>query len=137
MGNKQSSEMVESPVNLDDDKFGKKIKFGSISDPLNPRPGYYYNKNTRVLKYKIHDIPFLQGETNFTKLKYGYAKTNKRVFYKGVHIISANPNNFQTMNIPEVKKLNIPLLSRYNSVLGVEISNDKINKIYYKGKLIQ
>ena len=109
----------------------KKIKFGSIHDPGNPRPGYYYNQNTRTLKYHTHIIPLLPGENVFKKLKYGYAKTNKRVFYKGIHILGAIPDNFSTLTIPEVKELGNPNLSKLNSVLGIFD-----NSYYYKGKLI-
>jgi len=109
----------------------KKIKFGSIHDPGNPRPGYYYNQNTRTLKYHTHEIILLPGENVFKKLKYGYAKTNKRVFYKGIHIPGAIPDNFSTLTIPEVKELGIPKLTKLNSVLGI-----LGNSYYYKGKLI-
>jgi len=109
----------------------KKIKFGSIHDPGNPRPGYYYNQNTRTLKYHTHEIILLPGENIFKKLKYGYAKTNKRVFYKGIHIPGAIPDNFSTLTIPEVKELGIPKLTKLNSVLGI-----LGNSYYYKGKLI-
>ena len=135
MGNNQSSRS-ESTITPSNQELTKRKKFGSIYDPSNPRPGYYYNKNTRVLKYKIHNIILLQGEYNFVKLKYGYAKTNKRVFYKGIHLTSANQNNFETMNIPEIKKLGIHSLSKYNSVLGVEKVDGTITKVYYKGKLV-
>ena len=128
MGNNQS--------NTNNTNITKKIKFGSIHDPGNPRPGYYYNQNTRILKYHTHEIVLLPGENIFKKLKYGYAKTNKRVFYKGIHLTSANQNNFETMNIPEIKKLGIHSLSKYNSVLGVEKVDGTITKVYYKGKLV-
>ena len=131
MGNNQS--------NTTDINITKKIKFGSVNDPGNPRPGYYYNQNTRTLKYHTHLIPLLPGENVFKKLKYGYAKTNKRVFYKGIHIPGAVPDNFSTLTIPEVKELGIPNLSKLNSVLGILDNNSYNSKYsyYYKGKLIK
>ena len=105
------------------------IKFGSINDPQNSRPGYY--SNGKIIKYHTDVIDLIPGETinSFTKLKYGYAVTNKRVFYKGVPIKNASPDNFKIINRENVKD---PELSKLNSVLGIE--NDK--KIYHKGKLI-
>ena len=141
MGNNQSNNIIPSlesnpgPVGntgpSGTNNITKKIKFGSIHDPGNPRPGYYYNQNTRTLKYHTHIIPLLQGENVFKKLKYGYAKTNKRVFYKGIHIPGAIPDNFNTLTIPEVKELGNSNLSKLNSVLGIFDNN-----YYYKGKLI-
>ena len=137
MGNNQSNNTntpsIPGPIGIPGTPYSgtKKIKFGSIHDPGNPRPGYYYNQNTRTLKYHTHEIVLLPGENVFKKLKYGYAKTNKRVFYKGIHIPGAVPENFTTLTIPEVKKLGNPNLSKLNSVLGILDNN-----YYYKGKLI-
>jgi len=140
MGNKQSVH----PESFGDTTHSSKIKFGSIHDPGCPRPGYYYNQNTRILKYHINNINLLPGENTFKKLKYGYGKTNKRVFYKGIHITNANPNTFTTLTIPEIRNI-INIVPKYdtteliklNSVLGIETgSNGVINKVYYKGKLV-
>ena len=134
MGNNQSNDntpSLESNPGPIGNNITKKIKFGSIHDPGNPRPGYYYNQNTRTLKYHTHEIILLPGENIFKKLKYGYAKTNKRVFYKGIHIPGVIPDNFSTLTIPEVKELGIPKLTKLNSVLGI-----LGNSYYYKGKLI-
>ena len=84
----------------------------------------------------------MEGETieSFKKLKYGYAITNKRVFYKGHSINGINPNNFSIINIPDVSSLNDPSLVKLNSVLGIEtvINKKQIKKnIYYKGNLIK
>jgi hypothetical protein len=127
MGNSNSSESV-----VPEFEFGTRKGFGSVNDPSNPRPGYYYNQNTRTLKYHTTPIEILPGETSFKKLKYGYFKTNKRVFYKGVQIKSVNPANFTTLTIPEVKST-FPHLAKLNSVVGIDQTN---NRIYHKGKLI-
>ena len=138
MGNNQSNNNIPNFQN----NITKKIKFGSIHDAGNPRPGYYYNQNTRILKYHTTEIILLPGENVFKKLKYGYAKTNKRVFYKGIHIPGATSENFTTLTIPEVKELGNPNLSKLNSVLGIEKgSYNSKNSVrqysyYYKGKLI-
>lgn len=137
MGNNQSNntipilESTPGHAGTNNTNIAKKIKFGSIHDAENPRPGYYYNQNTRILKYHTFNIVLLPGENVFKKLKYGYAKTNKRVFYKGIHIPGAVPENFTTLTIPEVKELGNPNLSKLNSVLGILDNN-----YYYKGKLI-
>jgi hypothetical protein len=140
MGNNQSNDNTPSTTGPSGNSTtgpsgNKKIKFGSIHDPGNPRPGYYYNQNTRTLKYHTHEIILLPGENVFKKLKYGYAKTNKRVFYKGIHIPGAVPENFSTLTIPEVKELGNPALTKLNSVLGI-LGNNSYNSYYYKGKLI-
>ena len=106
-----------------------KIKFGSINDPENSRPGYY--TNGKIIKYHTQEIKLLPGEMvkSFKKLKYGYAVTNARVFYKGVPIKNVDPNKFEIINRENVT---IPELKKLNSVLGVE--NGK--NFYHMGKLI-
>ena len=96
-----------------------KIKFGSINDPINSRPGYY--TNGKILKYHTNEIILIDNENiaSFKKLKYGYAITNKRVFYKGVYMDKVNPNNFSIINIPDVKNLNDIQLVKLNSFLGM------------------
>ncbi len=108
------------------------IKFGSINDPTNSRPGYY--ANGKMLKYHTEEITLLPNETlgSLKKLKYGYAMTNKRVFYKGKVIDSANVDTFKILNIKDVPSLNDPELTKLNSVLGISG-----NKVFYKGNLIK
>jgi len=105
--------------------------FGSINSEQSPRPGYYLSKSKII--YKAHELALLPGEHSFKKLYYGYAKTNIRVFYKGVPIPDANPNTFTTITRKEVKKeFNNPKLIKLNSVLGIDYYFDK-KRAYYKG----
>ena len=114
-----------------------KIKFGSINDPKNSRPGYY--ANGKILKYHTSEIILLLDENleSFKKLKYGYAITNKRVFYKGIPINNINPANFDIINIKNVKVLNDIQLVKLNSVLGIEITLQDKKNIYHKGHLFK
>ena len=85
-----------------------KEKFGSIynKDGIT-RPGYYWKKgNNKKLIYKGVDIPLLPGEDKFKSLKYGYLVTNKRVFYKGLPILQANPKSFSTITRDKVNEFN-------------------------------
>jgi len=59
------------------------------------RPGYYVKGN--VVVYQGQTLPMLPGETDIQKLKYGYLKTNKRVFFKGNVLPSANPSTFTVL----------------------------------------
>ena len=123
MGNSPSQEVTE-----------KKIIFGSVNDESHPRAGYYHNKD--IIKYHTTQILLIPGELSgsFTKLKYGYAKTNKRVFYKGNPILGVNPNNFYVIN------RNTPGYTEYNklnSVLGVSISTNNTKRFFYKGLLLE
>jgi hypothetical protein len=115
MGNSQSSD--------------NKIKFGSVNDPENSRPGYY--ANGKMIKYHTEKIELLPDElvSSFKKLKYGYAITNKRVFYKGEPLKNVNPNKFEIINRENVS---IPELKKLNSVIGIE--NGK--NVYHMGKLV-
>jgi len=101
----------------------KEIKFGSINDPENSRPGYY--TNGKILKYKSNEIELVPGENLdfFKKLKYGYALTNKRVFYKGYVIPNLKPDNCKIINRNESGNY-----SKLNSVLLFNGVN-----YYYKG----
>ena len=111
-------------------------KFGSINDPNNKRPGWYCNG--KIIKYQTNQIQLIPGETieSFKKLKYGYAITNKRAFYKGEQILKVNPAQFGIINRQDVHQLNNKEFTKLNSVLGIEtIGNQR--KIYYKGKLIK
>ena len=123
MGNSLSSNV---PV-----QEGKKIIFGSVNDDSHPRAGYYHNKNT--IKYHTIPIILIPGESSdsFKKLKYGYAKTNKRVFYKGVPISGVNPNTFYVINRNNPE-------NNTNSVLGISTGTGTINKkIFYKGVFLE
>jgi len=112
------------------------IKFGSIYDPENSRPGYYKHGNT--IRYHTSEIPLIPGERldSFKKLNYGYAVTNKRAFYQGEELLGVNPSHFGIINRSELPKLNRPDLTKLDSVVGVESFGNKFRKIYYKGRLI-
>jgi len=109
-----------------------KPSFGSVNNPESARPGYY--KNGKMLKYHTQQIILEPGETleSFKKLNYGYALTNKRIFFRGVPLEKANPNTFKILNIKDVPSLNDPELTKLNAVLGKSGNN-----IYYKGKMIR
>ena len=129
MGNSLSSNV---PV-----QEGKKIIFGSVNDDSHPRAGYYHNKNT--IKYHTIPIILIPGESSdsFKKLKYGYAKTNKRVFYKGIVIPGANPNTFYVVNRENVLSQLGKEYSKLNSVLGVQDNTQNgINKVFYTGTIV-
>ena len=125
MGNSVSTEPIK-----------KKLIFGSVNDELHPRAGYYHNGN--IIKYHTVPIVLIPGElpNTFIKLKYGYAKTNKRVFYKGAGILNANSATFSVINRDNVKVLNDNNLIKLNSVLGMDYYNNK-RRIYYKGVLTE
>jgi len=112
-----------------------KYVFGSIKDKENPRAGYYYNAKKNVLIYNTETIKLLNSETSVIKLKYSYAKTNMRVFYKGKQIIGADPSTFKTINRREIKNLNNSSLNSLNSVIGMDIKNG-ITRYYHKGVLL-
>ena len=123
MGN-SSSVIVPEP---------KKIIFGSVNDDSHPRAGYYQYKNT--IKYHTKVITLIPGELpeSFKKLKYGYAKTNKRVFYKGVPISGVNPNTFYVINRNNPE-------NNTNSVLGISTGTGTgtiTKKIFYKGVFLE
>ena len=120
----------------------EKISYG-INNTVNPRAGYYSNKNSII--YKANEIILLPDENikEFVKLKYSYAKTNKRVFYKGRPIDNANPELFSVINRDSVKllknmdsRIDTTPLIKLNSILGIEYSYPNKTKIYYKGKLV-
>ena len=122
MGNTNSTQSIKK----------KCIKFGSINDTEHSRPGYY--ANGKIIKYHTEQISLLPEENieSFKKLKYGYAITNKRVFYKGKPIKNANPLNFKVFTRENINSLGKNNLKKLNSVIAIE--NDK--NIYHKGKLI-
>ena len=105
-------------------------KFGSITGKDGKfRPGYYKNKDKII--YQGNIIELLPNESNFEKLKYGYAKTNMNVFYQGKVITGANPATFDTVKRPDIKGE----LKELNSVLGMDyLGNTK--RFYHKGILI-
>ena len=114
----------------------KGIKFGSIKDPNNSRPGYY--TNGKIIKYHTDELEMIPGENveSFKKLKYGYATTNKRVFYKGKPVSGiVNPANFRIINRNQISSFGNEQLTKLDSVLGLENVNGD-NHIFYKGYLI-
>jgi len=129
-----------SSINEENSKKIHTGGFGSINPDENgkARPGYYINNN-RII-YNGSQIPVIPGETGFHKLKYGYLKSDKRVFYKGMVIPFANPATFLT-----ITRNNVNTLSRYpeknnefqrlNSVLGMDFVGNR-KRIYLKDKII-
>ena len=108
--------------------------FGSISskEGCKHRPGYYYNKTKLI--YDCNEILLLPGEADFKKLKFGYFKTNMRVFYKG-HPIQANPKTFVLLNRKNVKDHDKEL-QKLDSVIGIDFV-DQNKRFFYKGSLIK
>jgi hypothetical protein len=111
--------------------------FGSVYPKENekPRPGYYFNNVAKM----YHGLPIevLPDENSFKKLKYGYAKSNKRVFYKGVPIQDTFPDTFSIISRANVKNIidGSEQLVKLNSVLGMDYSSNK-KRLYYRGKKI-
>lgn len=115
------------------------LKFGSIyNTDGKTRPGYYFSKNKII--YKGQEIPILINESCFQKLKFGYAKSNKRVFYNGKVLLMANPSTFSV-----IMRNNVKLLSKFpeknksfsklNCVLGMDyVHNTK--RVYLKDTII-
>ena len=82
----------------------EKVKFGTVYGTGGKvRPGYYFG-NGKVV-YKGEQIITLPGEIDFQKLKFGYLKSNKHVYYNGKVIHGANPLTFLTMERKNVKTL--------------------------------
>ena len=113
----------------------KKIIKYSVSNISNPRPGYYTNGHE--VYYSGKQLVFLPGESpsSFLKLGYSYAKTDKRVFYKGQVITGADPVTFITIDRKQQSVL-LPLdqqgiISRLNGVVGRDRRG-----IYFQGKLL-
>jgi len=103
-------------------------KFGSINGGEKTRPGYYVSK--KKVMYGGSEIILLPGEESFIKLKFGYAKTNMRVFFRGIPIHGADPKSFSTITRPESSKLNL------NTVAGIDYKLNK-KRIYQFGNLIK
>jgi hypothetical protein len=112
-------------------------KFGSVHKPgKDCRPGYYVN-STGVY---YGGILITNNTLNFQKLKYGYLKSDKRVFYQGVPLLSANPSTFSVTTRNNVKGLSkFPEknqeLAKLNSVLAIDYIGNK-KRIYYKDHII-
>ena len=115
------------------------IKFGSVyGHGGKTRPGYYFAKD-KIL-YHGKEIPKMNGETDFQKLKYGYLKSNKRVFYNGEPVITANPATFSVVtrnncgSLSKTPEKNTHF-TKLNCVLGVDfIGNQK--RIFLGEKII-
>jgi hypothetical protein len=115
------------------------IKFGSVYGiNCKIRPGYYFTTNK--VMYKGEEIVPLPGEINFQKLKFGYLKSNKRVFYNGKPIPIANPVTFSV-----ITRNNLSTLSKncernkefikLNAVLGMDFVGN-VKRIYYRNNII-
>jgi hypothetical protein len=117
----------------------EKKHFGSVYGTTGKiRPGYYI-KNGIVI-YGGKQIELLPGEKDFQKLKYGYLKSNFRVFYQGIPVPTANPATFTVLNRNNVNTLSkIPekniQFEKLNSVLGMDFIGNK-KRIYFGANLI-
>jgi len=115
------------------------VKFGSVyGNGGKVRPGYYIGNGKLI--YQGQEIPQMENETDFQKLKYGYLKSNKRVFYAGKPILVANPATFSTVTRNNVNNLSkIPEKNqefvKLNSVLAVDFIGNK-KRIYYRDRII-
>jgi hypothetical protein len=110
------------------------VPFGSIYPTENnptARPGYYFNK--KKLIYNGQEVELLPEEKTFTKLKYGYLKTNKRVLYKGVQT-PANPETIVILNRDSIEYQN-KKLKTLNSVIAMDINQNK-KRFFHKGIII-
>jgi hypothetical protein len=114
------------------------VKFGSVYGTGGKvRPGYYFT-NGKVI-YKGQEIPIIPQESEFQKLKFGYAKSNKRVFYNGKHI-QANPATFTVFTRNNVKTLSKSAdkndeFFKLNSVLGMDFIGNK-KRIFFRDRVI-
>ena len=112
------------------------VPFGNVNpkEGQKGRPGYYINKEKYF--YCGSEIQKLPNEDEFQKLRYGYAKTNKRVLYEGKTIHGAE-TNFIVVN--RKNKFNLPndeSLKVLDSVLGMDSYEGK-QRFYSKGVLIK
>jgi hypothetical protein len=110
-----------------------KRKFGTItSTDSSTRPGYYIS--TSKVVFKGEPLALSPDElSSFKKLKYGYAKNNKNVYYKGIIIPEADSKTFEIVNRPQVKDI-APQYNNLNSVLGMDYYQ-KQKRFFYKGAL--
>lgn len=116
-----------------------KQSFGSIyPQDGKVRPGYYLGGNK--LMYKGKQIPIIENESDFQKLKYGYLKSNRRVFYNGEILLSANPSTFSVISrkttntlskYPEKNKE----FTKLNCVLGMDFIGNK-KRIFLRNTII-
>jgi len=121
----------------------KPVTFGTIHGTNGyVRPGYYFSGKGLAFKilYKGVEIPINLNEHNFQKLKYGYLKSNQRVFYNGKHIEQANPSTFSVTTRGNVGSLSKypeknEQLKKLNSVLGMDFVGNR-KRIYHKNKII-
>lgn len=102
----------------------------NLSAPLiNVRDGYY--KNKKGVFYGGVSLKLSKRElSSFEKLKYGYAKTDIHVFYKGNIIEGADPKTFETINrkqMPDQYKK-----YKLNSAIGVDMDFEKKKKRIYQ-----
>jgi hypothetical protein len=117
----------------------EKVKFGTVyGTDGKTRPGYYLG-NGKVI-YKGQEIPTTPGETDFQKLKFGYLKSNKHVYYNGKIIPGANPATFLTIERKNAKTLSkLPEknkeFEKLNSVLGMDYVGNK-KRIYFGDHVI-
>ena len=114
--------------------------FGKVyaSEGEKTRPGYYFGKGGVV--YKGQSIIPLPGETGFQKLKYGYLRSNKRVFFKGQPLIGANPDTFTVITRNNVHSLcknqeRNQEFKRLNTVLGTDFVGNT-RRVYLGTNLI-
>ena len=127
MGNTPS--ITEKPIVNFGSVLGKNGKF---------RPGYYFGNNKII--YKGKEITKLENETDFQKMKYGYLKSNKRVFYNGNVIPLVNSSTFSVLTRNNVKTLSkFPEknedFKKLNSVLGMDFVGNK-KRIFYRDRII-
>jgi hypothetical protein len=129
MGNSSSSsELGKTSVYkvTEENKFNTEEK----QEVVNIRHGYY--KNKKSVYYDGISLNLSKKDiSSFKKLKYGYAKTNIHVYYKGNIITDANPNTFITIN-----RKNMPEeFKKLNSVIGMDFKNET-KRIYQFGILL-
>ena len=111
------------------------IKFGSIKDIDNPRPGYHVG--TYRVTYGAKVLP-IKNISTFVKLGYGYAKTDTQIFFKGTPLKNKpDIKTFQVHTRENVKTIvdpNKPIGT--NSVLASDVGSDGKRRYYIHGVLI-
>ena len=114
------------------------VSFGSVYDNGGKiRPGYYFSKDK--VMYHGKEIAKMKDEIDFQKLKYGYLKSNKRVFHNGEPIITANPATFSVINRNNTFLSKSPEknaeFEKLNCVLGMDYIGNK-KRIFLGEKII-